>query len=78
MPKQKKEELSSRLGGIIQQKRRKARLYQLHVARYMQRSQPWVARIEAGRHDLTVKDLLRLSQCIGFDPASVIRELEDP
>jgi predicted transcriptional regulator len=65
-----------RLGRIIAAKRHKARLYQTHVAKCMQHSQPWVARVESGRHDVTVAELLRLGECIGFDPARVVRELD--
>jgi transcriptional regulator with XRE-family HTH domain len=72
--KQEKE-VGLRLGLIIQTKRRNARLYQAHVAKCMKHSQPWVARVESGRHNVTVEELLRLGECIGFDPARIIREV---
>lgn len=75
MSRQDRAPLRTRLGVIIQTKRRKARLFQAHVAKQMRRSQPWVARVEAGRAKLTVEDLVALSHCIGFDPARVVREL---
>lgn len=75
MSRQERAQLRTRLGVIIHDKRRKAGLYQVHVAKHMRRSQPWVARVESGSAKLTVEDLLALSHCIGFDPARVMREL---
>jgi transcriptional regulator with XRE-family HTH domain len=75
MPKQEKELVRFLLGAIIRRERRKAGLPEIHVCRCMRRSRPWLADIETGRHDLAVKDLLRLSQCIGFDLVKAIREL---
>jgi predicted transcriptional regulator len=72
----KAEMVRLRLGSIIAAKRRKARLYQTHVAECMEHSQPWVARCESGRHDVTVAELLQLGECIGFDPARVVRVLD--
>jgi transcriptional regulator with XRE-family HTH domain len=75
MPKQEKELVRFLLGAILRRERRKAGLPEIHVCRCMRRSRPWLAGIETGRRDLAVKDLLRLSQCVGFDLVKAIREL---
>jgi transcriptional regulator with XRE-family HTH domain len=64
-----------RLVEILIAERKKAGMKQAQLAKFLGRSQTWVARMEAGRRRIDVVEFLLLAAVIGFNPSKVIREL---
>jgi transcriptional regulator with XRE-family HTH domain len=60
---------------LVIQKRKKARLRQVDVARRLGRYQSYITNIETGQRRIDVVELIDLANAIGFDPREAITAL---
>lgn len=58
------------------EKREKADLRQIDVAKRLKRPQSYVSSVETGQKIVSLVELLEWSQAIGFDPKEAIRRLQ--
>lgn len=63
------------LRAFIVEKRKKAGLRQIDVAKRLGRYQSYITHIETGQKEIGVLELLELGEAIDFDPREVIRRL---
>ena len=61
------------LRAFIVEKRTKAGLRQVDVAKRLKRYQSYVTHIETGQKEVGVVELLELADAIGFDPREAIK-----
>lgn len=64
------------LRAFIVEKRTKAGLRQVDVAKRLKRYQSYVTHIETGQKEIGVIELLELADAIGFDPQEALRRLK--
>jgi len=64
------------LRAFIVEKRLKAGLRQVDVAKRLKRYQSYVTHIETGQKEIGFLELLDLAEVIGFDPQEAIRALK--
>ena len=68
--------LQKRLAAILVERRKKAGLRQVDLAKKLGRYQSWVTHLESGQRRIDVVELIELGRVIGFDPAEVVRKLK--
>lgn len=73
MPETPRSPRNVALRKFITEKRKKAELRQVDVAKRLGRHQSYIANIETGQRRLDVADLLDLAQAIGFDPRQALK-----
>jgi transcriptional regulator with XRE-family HTH domain len=63
------------LASFLIEKRKKAGMTQVQLAKRLGRYQSFVANIETGQRKVDVVELLAFAETIGFDPKEAIRRL---
>jgi transcriptional regulator with XRE-family HTH domain len=63
------------LRSLIVEKRKKAGLTQVEVAKRLKRYQSFIATVERGQRRIDVVEFLDLADAIGFDPRVAIKRL---
>lgn len=63
------------LASFLIEKRKKAGMTQVQLAKRLGRYQSFVANIETGQRKVDVVELLAFAEAIGFDPKEAIRRL---
>jgi predicted transcriptional regulator len=63
------------LKDFLVEKRKKAGLTQVDVAKKLDRYQSFVATVEGGQRKLDVVELIDFAEAIGFDPREAIKRL---
>jgi transcriptional regulator with XRE-family HTH domain len=60
---------------FVIEKRKKAKLRQVDVARRLGRYQSYITNIETGQRRIDVVELVELAKAIGFDPREAIKAI---
>jgi transcriptional regulator with XRE-family HTH domain len=60
---------------ILTKARRRAKLQQLALAKLLDTSQTWVARIENGERRIDVIEFVRIARVLGLDPVRVLTKI---
>jgi transcriptional regulator with XRE-family HTH domain len=63
------------LCGLLVEARRKAGLTQDRLAKQLKRPQSFVAKYEGGERRLDVIEFVTIANCLGADPAKLLRKL---
>lgn len=63
------------LRAFIVEKRTKAGLRQIDVAKRLKRYQSYITHIETGQKEVGVVELIELADAIGFDPREAIKHI---
>jgi transcriptional regulator with XRE-family HTH domain len=66
-----------RFCGLLLAEREAAHLTQTDVARRLRKPQSFVSKYEQGERRLDVVEFLQVAKAIGFEPADLLRKLED-
>lgn len=64
------------LRSFVVEKRTKAGLRQIDLAKRLKRYQSYVTHIETGQKEIGVVELLELAEAIGFDPIQALRRIK--
>ena len=64
------------LRSCIVEKRRKAGLRQIDLAKRLKRYQSYITHIETGQKEIGVVELLELAEVIGFDPIQALKRIK--
>jgi transcriptional regulator with XRE-family HTH domain len=65
----------ARLRELLVESRQRKKLTQVELGERLGKDQVWVSKVELGRRQIDVIELLDITQAIGVDPCGLLRKL---